>query len=106
MRQNANVLTGNVLILKVGYALKCEIVLHRGGKNQRCKGFFFLLKNSKTETFYTARKRKAPVKQIPLLLLLNSHDFMKTLFGADTTNLLTCFRILKFCNESIYDLFF
>lgn len=41
MRQNANVLTGNVLILKVGYALKSEIVLHRGGKNQRCKGFFF-----------------------------------------------------------------
>ncbi len=31
---------------------------------------------------------------------------MKTLFGADTTTFLTCFRILKFCNESIYDLFF
>jgi len=36
--------TGNVLILKVGYALKCNIVLNRGGKkikDVRIFSFFF-----------------------------------------------------------------
>lgn len=44
MRQNACIFCfffiGNVLILKVGHALKCEIVLQRGRKNQRCDDFF------------------------------------------------------------------
>lgn len=107
MRQNAWIvcffLSGNVLILKVGYALKCEIVLHRGGKNQRCKGFFFSFKECKPFGYPKQRRlfiQRAKEKhqrnrlkhKIPLLLLLNlPQDFMKTLFGADTTNLFNLF---------------
>lgn len=60
------------------------------------------IRRAKEKHQWNRRKHK-----IPLLLLLNlPQDFMQTLFGADTTNLLTCFLMLKYFNVTIFIFFF
>lgn len=95
--------TGNVLILKVSYALKCEIVASWREKS-KLWGFFSLfsfLSFKESKPFGYPKQRRLFIQRakekhqwnrrkhkIPLHLLLNlPQDFMQTLFGADTTNL-------------------